>query len=83
MAEAIGPFRTTKALADAPVMSDTTGTNLNRTNPQLVYTTNVTNQSSSSVTMASAGFVELNPYSIAGYFTNDAGYYVGNPTSMS
>jgi hypothetical protein len=83
MAEAIGPFTTTKALADAPVMSDTTGTNLNRTNPQLVYTTNVTNQSSSTVTMASAGFVELNPYSIAGYFTNDTGYYVGTPTSMS
>ena len=81
--DAINRIATGKLLTDAPVISDTTGTNLNRTNPQLVYTTNVTNQSSSSISLASSGYIDLNGFAIAGYFTNDSGYYVGSPTSMS
>jgi len=83
MTDAVNRIATGKALAETQSLSDTTGTNLNRTNPQLVYTTNVTNQSSSSVSLASSGYIDLNGFAIPGYFTNDSGYYVGSPTSMS
>ena len=83
MTDAVNRIATGKALAETQSLSDTTGTNLNRTNPQLVYTTNVTNQSSSSISLASSGYIDLNGFAIPGYFTNDSGYYVGSPTSMS
>jgi len=83
MTDAVNRIATGKALAETQSLSDTTGTNLNRTNPQLVYTTNITNQSSSSISLASSGYIDLNGFAIPGYFTNDSGYYVGSPTSMS
>jgi hypothetical protein len=83
MSDVINRIATNKVLNDTPVMTDTTGTNLNRTNPKLVYTTDVTNHSSSNVSLSSSGYIDLNGFALSGYFINDSGYYVGTPTSMS
>ncbi len=79
----------TKPLAHEQVMTDTTGTDLNRTVPALTLTTTLNPAYFISATSTfagdnsagatdSGGFIDVNPYAEAGYYLNDGGLYVGN-----